>query len=418
MAAAEAYIPHAHTHALTSPTETAACPYHRHAAEPSEPNKPVVEQLEDGTWVIRGYREVRQILRTEMTTQAGFMSDLASKAGGMMKRLPVLFMDGPEHQALRQESGKFFTPAAVDKGYRDMINGLSDGLIDKLKSKKRLDLSDLTETLAVQVASRVIGLTDSAVPGLTGRVGGILENASSMTATGMNFVLGQLKMQLNTLAFFYLDVRPSLQKRRKNPQNDLFSYLISLGYSDIELLTEAIVFGVAGMATTREFICAAAWHILERPELREIMLSDDEAARYNLLGEILRLEPVVGDLYRRVSKEITLDTKDGIVTIPAGARLQLSVVTANADKSVVGENPDAVCPARPMAEMKPKVPDYMLSFGDGDHRCPGAYIALRETDIFLQKLLAIPTLKLEKAPSRKFVGLIRSYELRKMIVSI
>ncbi len=417
MTAAEAYSP-PHAHTLTAPTEAAACPYHRHAAEPSEPNKPVVEQIEDGTWVVRGYREVRQILRAELTTQAGFMSELAAKMGNVMKRQPVLFMDGPEHQALRQESGKFFTPAAVDKGYREMINGLSDDLIEKLKSKKRVDLAELTQTLAVQVASRVIGLTDSVLPGLTGRVCGILNNSSSLTATGINFVLGQFKMQTNMLAFFYLDVKPSLQKRRKNPQNDLFSYLISLGYSDIELLTEAIVFGVAGMATTREFICAAAWHILERPELREIMLSDDEAARYNLLGEILRLEPVVGDLYRRVTKEITLDTKDGVVTIPVGAKLQLSVVTANADKSIVGENPDAVCPARPMAEMKPKVPDYMLSFGDGDHRCPGAYIALRETDIFLRKLLAIPTLKLEKAPTRKFVSVVRSYELRQMMVSI
>ena len=407
-----------HPHALTHPTEAAACPYHRHAAEPSEPNKPVVERLEDGMWVVRGYREVRQILRAELTTQAGFMSDLVSKAGRIMKRKPVLFMDGPEHQALRQESGKFFTPAAVDKGYREMISGLSDGLIAKLKSKKRLDLSSLTETLAVQVAAQVIGLTDSALPGLIGRVGGILNNSNSLTEKGISFVLGQMKMQSNMLAFFYLDVKPSLQKRRKNPQNDLFSYLISLGYTDIELLTEAIVFGVAGMATTRAFICAAAWHILERPELREIMLSDDEAARYNLLGEILRLEPVVGDIYRRATHDIKLETPDGLVTIPAGAKIQLSVVTANADKSVVGANPDAVCPARPMAEMKPKVPDYMLSFGDGDHRCPGAYIALRETDIFLRKLLAIPTLKLDKAPTRKFVSVIRSYELRKMMVSV
>jgi cytochrome P450 len=401
-----------------SPAEAAACPYHRRAAERSEPQKPIVECVSDDYWIVRGYRQVRQILRAEVTTQAGFMSELASKAGNVLKRQPVLFMDGPEHQILRQESGKFFTPATVDKTYRQMIDDLSDGLINKLTAKGSADLADLTQELAVQVASRVIGLTDSRWGGMTKRVGGILDNANSFSSKGWGALVGQLKMQASMLSFFYVDVKPSLQKRRKNPQNDLFSYLIGLGYSDIELLTEAVVFGVAGMATTREFICVAAWHIMERPELRDIMLNGDDEARYNLLGEILRIEPVVGDLYRRASQDITLDTPDGQVTIPAGAKLQLSVVTANTDKSIVGENPDAVCPARPMAEMKPKVPDYMLSFGDGDHRCPGAYIALRETDIFLRKLLAIPTLKLEKAPSRKFAAVIRSYELRRMLVSV
>lgn len=417
MAAVQTH-PHSMTASAHLSTEAAACPYHRRAAEPSEPQKPIVERVGDDYWIVRGYRQVRQILRAEATTQAGFMSELASKAGNILKRQPVLFMDGPEHQALRQESGKFFTPATVDKTYREMIDKLSDDLIRQLTTKGSADLADLTQELAVQVASRVIGLTDSRWSGLSKRVGGILDNAGSFSQKGFGAFLAQLKMQTSMLSFFFMDVKPSLQKRRKDPQNDLFSYLISLGYTDIELLTEAVVFGVAGMATTREFICVAAWHIMERPELREIMLHGDEEARYNLLGEILRLEPVVGDLYRRVRQDITLDTPDGTVTIPAGAKLQLSVVTANTDKTIVGENPDAVCPARSMTEMKPKVPDYMLSFGDGDHRCPGAYIALRESDIFLRKLLALPTLKLEKAPSRKFAPVIRSYELRRMIVKI
>lgn len=408
-------------HLTTSPTDSDAnaCPYHRRAAEPAEREKPLVERVRDDYWIVRGYRQIRQILRAETTTQAGFMSELASKAGNVLKRQPVLFMDGPEHQALRQESGKFFTPSTVDKTYRQMIDDLSDELIAQLKSKRRVDLADLTQELAVQVASRVIGLTDSRwASHMPKRVGGILDNANAFSNTGLGALWGQLKMQFSMLSFFYLDVKPSLQKRRKDPQNDLFSYLISLGYTDIELLTEAVVFGVAGMATTREFICVAAWHIMERPELRDIMLNGDEDARYNLLGEILRIEPVVGDLYRRAQTDITLETPQGTVTIPAGAKIQLSVVTANTDQSIVGESPDAVCPARPLADLKPKVPDYMLSFGDGDHRCPGAYIALRESDIFLRKLLALPTLKLEKVPDRKFAAIIRSYELRRMVVSV
>ncbi len=405
--------------ALHTPTADAAeCPYHRRAAKPAPPAPAAVHLGADGVWHVTGYREVRQILRSEATKQAGFMSELVGKTASFMKRQPVLFMEGEAHRALRNESGKFFTPSAVDKGYRQMIDQLSDQLIAQLTRKGRADLSDLSKTLAVQVASQIIGLTDSAIPGLPTRVAGILDNAAASFQSGANPFWSQLRMNAAVLAFFWLDVKPSLQKRRREPRNDLFSYLISLGYTDIELLTEAIVFGVAGMATTREFICAAAWHIMERPELRDIMLHGDDDARYNLLGEILRVEPVVGDLYRRAVTDITLETAQGPVTIPAGAKMQLSVVGSNADATVVGPAPDAVCPARTMAEMKPKVPDYMLSFGDGDHRCPGAYVALRETDIFLRKLLAIPTLRLEKVPDTKYIDLIRGYEIRRMMVSV
>jgi cytochrome P450 len=73
---------------------------------------------------------------------------------------------------------------------------------------------------------------------------------------------------------------------------------------------------------------------------------------------------------------------------------------------------------RPLAEIRPKAPESMLSFGDGDHRCPGAYVALRETDIFLRKALAIPTLKIEREPNLSFNTVVRGYELRKMIVSV
>ncbi|MCU0476593.1 MAG: cytochrome P450, partial [Anaerolineae bacterium] len=340
-------------HTAAQAAEAAGCPYHRRAAPPPAPTQTTVELGADGVWRISGYREVRQILRNEATHQAGFMSEMVGRTAGMMKRLPVLFMEGEEHRALRNESGKFFTPNAVDKNYRDMIDTLSEDLIAKLHAKRRVDLAELTKTLAVQVAAQIIGLTDSAVPGLPARIAGILENAAAAAQPGANPIWSGLKMNAGVLAFFYLDVKPSLQKRRKSPQNDLFSYLISLGYTDIELLTEAIVFGVAGMATTREFISVAAWHILERPELREIMVNGDDDARYNLLSEILRVEPVVGDLYRRAKTDITLNTAHGVVTIPAGAKMQLSVVGGNADASVVGEAPDAVCPARPMAEMKP-----------------------------------------------------------------
>ncbi len=39
-----------------------------------------------------------------------------------------------------------------------------------------------------------------------------------------------------------------------------------------------------------------------------------------------------------------------------------------------------------------------MSFGDGHHRCPGAYVALQETDVLVRHLLALDTLRIERQP--------------------
>jgi cytochrome P450 len=158
------------------------------------------------------------------------------------------------------------------------------------------------------------------------------------------------------------------------------------------------------MITTREFITLVAWHLFTDPALRLSYLEGSEKERVAILHEILRLEPVVANLARRT----TADVRIGTETIPAGARVDIAVAAANLDSDAVGDDPGAVCPARPLAE---GVGDAGLSFGDGPHRCPGAYIAMQETDIFLTKLFALPGLRMVQAPTVRIRPEIASYEL-------
>ena len=96
------------------------------------------------------------------------------------------------------------------------------------------------------------------------------------------------------------------QSRRggeRQAQEDVISHLLSQNYTDAEILTECITYAAAGMVTTREFISVAAWHFLERPELRDRYLATPEEERLEMLHETLRLEPVVGNLYRRATAD-------------------------------------------------------------------------------------------------------------------
>ena len=131
-----------------------------------------------------------------------------------------------------------------------------------------------------------------------------------------------------------------------------------------------------------------------------------------MLEEILRLEPVVGHLYRRTVRDLTLSSGGETLTIPAGSLLDLDLRAANADGETVGEAPLELCPARPLER---GVQRPVLSFGDGHHRCPGAYLALQESDIFLQRLLRLP-LTAEQAPHLGWNAIAAGYELSGFVV--
>jgi len=167
------------------------------------------------------------------------------------------------------------------------------------------------------------------------------------------------------------------------------------------------------MSTTREFIIVAAWHLLERADLRRRFLDANEAGRNALLEEILRLEPAVGTLSRRATRDLTLDN-DGIPEqIAAGTLLEIDVREANADPEVAGRCPYHVDPSRGQGR-----PPAHMSFGDGPHKCPGAAVAIQETAIFLDHLLRVPNLRLAQTPSVSWNQTTAGYVLRGAVVTV
>ena len=370
---------------------------------------PAIERDEEGLWHIRSFEAARTVLRSADTKQAGFNAELIEKIPGSTNQ-PILYQDGKVHQLQRKQTARFFTPKTVSDNYRQVMEQLSDQLIKKLLRKKQVDLSQLSITLAVRVAAQVVGLTNS-YPGLPQRLEAFFSgNLASMS------VLNLFKNQSRTLAFFTLDVLPAIRARKRKPQNDVISHLLAQNYSNAEILTECITYAAAGMVTTREFISVAAWHILERPELRQRYVVASEEERYAMLHEILRVEPVVTRLYRNTTADIELENEGTQVVIPQGSKITVEIDASNADESIVGELPLAVCPGR---EIKgDRVPEMVMSFGDGVHRCPGAYIAIQETDIFLQRLLALDGLHIVSKPSIRWNTLTTGYELRNFDIGV
>src|SRR5689334_17633724 len=84
--------------------------------------KSLIEVDEKGVWHIHGHDEARQILRSELVTQAGFHAEEAMReTKGVLQNPPILFLDGDIHHQMRRETNKFFTPTVTDKQYRDFM---------------------------------------------------------------------------------------------------------------------------------------------------------------------------------------------------------------------------------------------------------------------------------------------------------
>jgi cytochrome P450 len=351
----------------------------------------------DGVWRIQDHATARAVLRSTETRQAGFGIENVERMDGRM-RMPVLYRDGVEHREHRRQTAKYFTPRRVDSAYRELMERLSAEQCDVLLRRGAADLSALSFQLAVAVAGEVIGLTEgrgSMARRLDRFFADVGPQQSARDRLRGSFAVG---------AFYWRDVRPAVRARRRQRRDDLISHLIGEGCTKPEILGECVTFAAAGMVTTREFITVVAWHLLTDDELRLAYLGGGEKQRHAILHEILRLEPVVANLARTT----TADIPAGPVTIPAGARVDVGVAAANLDPEAAGADPGAICPGRAMAD---GVGDAGLSFGDGPHRCPGAYIAIQETDIFLTRLLSLPGLRMTQAPTVRIRADIASYEL-------
>src|SRR5579859_508600 len=123
----------------------------------------------EGTWHVRGFDEARAILRSNATRQAGFNAELVTRTS-VTGNLPVLYQEGKDHQEQRKQTARFFTPKTVSTSYQKLMQTLADGLVADLQRTRRADLSQMSLTLAVQVAGQVVGLTDSRLPGMAGRL--------------------------------------------------------------------------------------------------------------------------------------------------------------------------------------------------------------------------------------------------------
>ena len=348
------------------------------------------------------------------TKQAGFTSERIPR--WMFARRPILIDDGETHDRHRRELTRFFAPQVLERRHGEFIREAARERVVRARESGGCLVDQLALLYSVTVASRIVGLTESPADQLAQRLTRFFEQPPvDHTKLGHGRTSGQWaaaarRALLPLLSFHLRDVRPAIRRRRRRRDDDIISFLLDRGYRSREILMECLTYGTAGMVTTREFICAAFWHLTSDAALRERYLRADERTRHRILHEIIRIEPPVGHLYRRVTGAAPSGEGGGApegCPYAPGTLIDVDVREANLDPGRFGERPGSIRPDRELRASERSG----LSFGDGSHRCPGAPLAMIETDALLLELCrAGPTVLSE--PVVEWDTLLEGYQLR------
>lgn len=243
-------------------------------------NTPRIERDEDGTWHVRGYAEAKELLKEDLL-QDGFQADDVRRSG----LDPVLYQYGEAHRKQRAAIAKYLSPTTVAQKHLPMLERVADETIAELLKVKHMDLKTLSRRMAAVVTSEVVGLDFT--EGMVQRLDAMLHSPTELPENRVARFFASMRGQLLRIRFWLTDVRPAIARRKRDTQDDVISYMLSKGRSEIAILAECIVYGVAGMATTQEFICVVLMHALENPKIRAALTSDDDNVRYVILSDPL-----------------------------------------------------------------------------------------------------------------------------------
>lgn len=394
----------------------------RRAVRPGEASGPRIERR-GALWTIRSLEAARTVLRARhQTTQAGFTAEYIPR--GRLEHRPILISDGPVHDEQRSKVARFFAPAVIEERYGAAIAACADRLLDQASGPDSFLMDDLALQFTVEVTAEIVGLTherpgdtqtarDRRIAAMARRLVAFFDqppfdlSRPDLGRSPRVWARAARKGLWPIATFYAADVRPALRQRRRTPHDDVLSHLIGQGYGTTDLLIEAITYGTAGMVTTREFIAMAAWHVLTTPTLADAYRAGSREERFAILREVIRLEPVVGHLYRRVTEPIVVHDGERTETLAAGDLVDIDVRAANTDLGP-DSDPLRLCPHRPTP---PGVRPTVLTFGDGAHRCPGEPLALHEAEVLLTRLLDRGA-RIVAEPRIGWDDLVAGYELR------
>ena len=296
------------------------------------------------------------------------MSD--QPTGGMM-----IFMDQPEHTALRRLVSRAFTPRRV-AGLEDSVRQLCGELLDAQRDRDGFDyVADFGALVPSNVISMLLGVPEADRPEVREQIDTIFH-----LEPGVGMVN---EVSVSAMIWLHSYISEQVAERRRDPRDDMFTDLVTAEVVEPDgshrrlTLEESASFGIllvaAGTETVARLLGWAGSVLGEHPEQRA-ELAGDPSLIANTVEELLRYEapsPVQG---RWTTAPVELH---GTV-VPEDSKVLLLTGSAGRDERAFPEA-DRFDIHRHF--------DQHLSFGYGIHFCLGAALARLEGRIAIEETL-------------------------------
>lgn len=333
-------------------------------------------------WVVSGYNEiVAAAVHPAVVTDpkaVGLELPESPVTAPLRRLLPM--RSGTDHTRLRQVVSAPFSARATEQ-LRPAVAAAIDELLAPHLDSGQLDvIADLARPLPVTLSCAMIG-----VPvGDRDRVhqwAPVLARAA-LTPWPSAEATAALATVLDDLRQYVEGLR---QDRAAAPADDLVGRLVAAHragrLTDDELFEHVILLFINGLDTLTSGLAVAAWRLLTRPELGQLVRERPEFADA-AFEECLRLSTPI-----RIGGRITAtEVEFGGVTVPARSVLTLLFAAGNRDPRQFPE-PDRFLPDRPQRRH--------LGYGHGTHRCLGAPLSTAVGGMVLRRLAALPGLATE-----------------------
>jgi cytochrome P450 len=340
---------------------------------------PVFAAWEDGghtTWIISGYEDVLELLKTQsfIKNQSKVFSnseqnnDLPLEARVFQHMM--LDVDPPDHTRLRKLVQPYFNPKRIQE-LSPRIEAVSDQLIAEMKVKEGpVDLIDeFAFPLPIIVISELLGVPAEDREKFRRWSNTIVSASDNINADFQ----GDVREFIEYLTLLFKD-------KKESPKEDLISNLI-LHEEEGEQLTEDELYSmivlliIAGHETTVNLIGNGVYALFEHPDQLE-KLRKDHTLIETAIEESLRFYSPVDFSTARWSAD-DMDFKGK--RIKRGDMVLASISSANRDERKF-EGADTFDVTRK--------PNPHMAFGYGIHFCLGAPLARLEGKIAFEKLLS------------------------------
>jgi hypothetical protein len=334
---------------------------------------PVYRNDERDFWALSRHADVSAAFRdsTRFSNRHGVAIEPSAFGPEARRTTSFLAMDPPQHTQMRALVSRAFTPRRVGELEPRLRAIAVDHIEHALQSSSFDFVRDLAGKVPMDVISELVGVPVADrddVRRLSDLVLHRDDGVFDIPHAGVEAAL--------ELVAYYVDL---VADRRRTPGTDLTSGLLAAEIDGERLTDEDVIsflflMVVAGNETTTKLLAHCWWWAWKFPEQRAIPFGDPSRIP-EWVEETLRYDTSSQALARLTATDVELD--GGV--IPAGERVLLLVGSANRDPRAFAD-PDDYRIGRDTT--------HFASFGFGRHFCLGASLALLESRVVLEELVA------------------------------